>query len=104
MNEVSLTVLKIIVSVAVSLITAYVIPAIKSYIKAKEGDALMAAVMKAVKAAEQTIKGSGKGTVKKEKVLEWVHDWLTQNKIFITEEDLEQLIEAAVYAINNPVS
>lgn len=101
MSDVSFFVLKVVVSIAVSLITIYVIPAIKSYVKTKENDAITNAVMKAVKAAEQTIKGSGKGNVKKGQVIEWIHDWLEQNKIFITEEQLEQLIEAAVYGLNN---
>lgn len=101
MNDVSFFVLKVVVSIAVSLVTVYLIPAIKSYIKTQQNAELLDVIMTAVEAAEQTIKGTGKGTVKKEKVLEWVHDWLNGNKIFITEEQLEQLIESAVYAINN---
>lgn len=101
MNDVSFFILKIVVSIAVSLITIYVVPAIKKYTESKENDAIMQVVVAAVKAAEQTITGSGKGSVKKEQVLEWVHDWLNDNKIYISEEQLEQLIESAVYAMNN---
>lgn len=100
MNEFSFLILKIVASIAVSLITVYVIPAIKSYVKSNQNAELLDVIMTAVEAAEQTIKGSGKGSVKKEQVLEWVHNWLDQNGISITEEQLEQLIESAVYGIN----
>lgn len=100
MNEVSFFVLKIVISIAVSLITAYLIPAIKGYINSQKNQALIDVVITAVEAAEQTIKGSGQGAIKKQQVLKWVHEWLNQNGISITEEQLDQLIESAVYSIN----
>lgn len=102
MNDFVFLILKIIVIISVSFITMYIVPAISKYIKSKENDELMRAVITAVKAAEQTIRESGQGEVKKEKVENWLHDWLDEHNIYITDEQLEQLIEAAVYSMNHP--
>ena len=51
----------------------------------------------AVRAAEQTITGSGQGAVKKAEVVKLVSEWLYGKGINITEDELDQLIEAAVY-------
>ena len=51
----------------------------------------------AVRAAEQTIKGSGQGAAKKEEVIKFVTDWMMEHGVTITYDQLEQLIEAAVF-------
>ena len=53
----------------------------------------------AVRAAEQTITGSGQGALKKEKVMSFVREWLATQGITITDEQLSELIEASVYAM-----
>ena len=53
----------------------------------------------AVRAAEQTITGQGQGYAKKEKVMAFVRDWLASQGITITDEQLSDLVEAAVYAL-----
>lgn len=53
----------------------------------------------AVRAAEQTITGQGQGAVKKAEVIKFVSEWLYGKGINITEDELDQLIEAAVYSM-----
>jgi hypothetical protein len=54
----------------------------------------------AVRAAEQTIKGSGMGAVKKEQVLEFVSFWMLEHGVNISQDQLNQLIEACVFNMN----
>ena len=49
----------------------------------------------AVKAAEQIYKGSGHGEEKFDYVAEWI-----SNKFMISEDDLRNIIESAVYELN----
>jgi hypothetical protein len=51
----------------------------------------------AVRAAEQTIKGSGQGAIKKDEVINFVTSWMISHGIQISAEQLDQLIECAVY-------
>lgn len=97
MDEFTLLVLKIVVSVCAALITAYVVP----YIKTMKEDARYAAVIEmievAVRAAEQVIKGQRQGPLKKSEVVKFITDWTERNGINISEDQLDQLIEASVY-------
>ncbi|WP_034465896.1 phage holin [Butyrivibrio proteoclasticus] len=97
MNEVTFNILKIVVSVVSALVAVYLIP----FIKAKTADVkyqkLLDMVEVAVRAAEQTIKGSGQGAAKKEEVIKFVTDWMMEHGVTITYDQLEQLIEAAVF-------
>lgn len=88
-------------------ITAIVIPFIKSKTTAQQQEELYAWVKIAVAAAEQIFTGSGKGAEKKQYVLEWLHS----HNITVDESKLDAMIESAVYAlktepfvINNAVS
>ena len=54
-------------------------------------------VILAVKAAEQTFKEPGSGKAKKAEVIRFVSEWLTKHGMKVTDEELSQLIEAAVY-------
>lgn len=101
MNEITFNILKIVVSVSAALISAYVIPLLKAKIAESKDKRLMDAVNTAVKAAEQTIKGSGHGAIKKDEVLTFVTMWLFDQGIKITKEQLDNLIEAAVFELNN---
>ena len=53
----------------------------------------------AVKAAEQTIKGDKKGVERKAEVIDLVTAWLVERGINISSEQLDSLIEAAVYGL-----
>lgn len=101
MNEITFNILKIVVAVATVLISAYVIPLLKVKVTDAKYQRLLEIVEIAVRAAEQTIKGSGHGAIKKDEVINYVTNWMLSHGIDITDEQLDQLIEAAVYAMNN---
>ena len=97
MNDLSFTILKVVVSVATALISVYVIPLLREKFKNEKYNQIFEIVEVAVRAAEQTIKGSGMGAVKKDQVVDFVMNWATDHGILITMEQLDQLIECAVY-------
>lgn len=101
MNDVTFIILKIVVSVVAALISAFVIPLLKEKLQDIKYQRLFDMVKVGVRAAEQTIKGSGQGPIKKDEVINFVTVWMLSNGIMITEDQLDQLIEAAVYAMNN---
>jgi LL-H family phage holin len=99
MNDISLMVLKVVIAVCASLITLIVLPYINA-LRQNEGYSLVANIVEvAVRAAEQTITGSGKGAVKKEQVLTVVANWLTTHGIKLDPIQIDELIEAAVYGM-----
>ncbi len=88
-------------------VSAIIIPYIKSKTASQQQEELNAWVKIAVAAAEQIFTGSGKGAEKKQYVLEWLHN----HNITVDESKLDAMIESAVYAlktepfvINNSVS
>lgn len=99
MNDVSFLCLKVVTAVCAALITAYFVP----YLRTLKNDArykrVIDMVTLAVKAAEQTFKESGKGAEKKAAVIRFVSGWLGDKGIEITEDELNQLIESAVFAM-----
>lgn len=80
-------------------ITAVVIPYIRSRTTAQQRAELNAWVRIAVSAAEQMYKGSGRGEEKKAFVLEW----LNKHGVTVDEAKLDTLIEAAVHELNSGV-
>lgn len=99
MSDITFMVLKIVVTVCAALVTAYVVPYLRTLRSDKRYSALIDMVRVAVLAAEQTITGSGQGAVKKEQVLDFVRAWMQKQGIDITYDQLSQLIEAAVYSM-----
>ena len=80
-----------------AIITAIVIPYIKSKTTASQQAEINAWVKIAVTAAEQIYAGSGRGEEKKAYVL----NWLQEHGITVDAEKLDALIEAAVYDLTN---
>lgn len=97
MNEITFSVLKIVVSVCAALITVYAVPYIKSLRDDARYKRVIDVIELAVRAAEQTITESGKGAEKKQKVVEFVQRWMNDAGIKITIDELSELIEAAVF-------
>lgn len=97
MNDITFNILKIVVTIATALISVYVIPLLKEKLKDAKYQQLLEIVEVAVRAAEQTIKGSGLGSVKKDEVINFVSEWMMIHGIEISQDQLDQLIEAAVY-------
>ena len=96
MDELTMMILKIVISVCASLITAYVVPYIKTLKEDSRYQSAVEMIEIAVRAAEQVLKKE-EGAFKKAEVLKFVTDWLNRNGIGIMEDQLDQLIEAAVY-------
>lgn len=97
MDDLTMMVFKIVISVCAALITAYVLP----YIKTLKDDARYAKVIEvvelAVRAAEQVIRDPKSGNIKKARVLKVVRKWLGEHNIDISEDEIDQLIESAVF-------
>lgn len=97
MNDITFNILKIVIAISTAVISAYVIPLLKENLKDTKYQRLAEMVDIAVRAAEQTIKGSGQGALKKDEVLKFVGLWMETHGIDVSEEQLDQLIECAVY-------
>jgi LL-H family phage holin len=104
MNDVLFMILKVVVIVAVTLITRYLVPWIKAQNDSSTRSLIYEVIETGVKAAEQTITGSGKGAEKKAKVEAYVIERLADLGISIDADQLDELIEESVYILNNPTS
>lgn len=91
------TIIEAVFALAAAVITAIVIPYIKSRTTAQQQAEINAWVKIAVAAAEQIYTGSGRGEEKKAYVL----NWLAEHGITMDEERINALIEAAVYDLNH---
>lgn len=91
------TIIEAVFALAAAVITAIVIPYIKSRTTAQQQAEINAWVKIAVSAAEQIYTGSGRGEEKKAYVL----NWLAEHGITMDEERINALIEAAVYDLNH---
>lgn len=103
MNDVSSIIFKILLGLLASFITYYIIPYIKSKTYTVSNERLLQIVESAVKSYEQTI-GRGNGKLKKAEVIKFVHEWLIQNGITITDKELDILIESMVFKMNKETS
>lgn len=81
-------IIKIVISLLCTILTVYVIPLLKQ-------KKLYDAVVIAVNAAEQIYNQSGMGKEKFEYVKEWI-----KKKFKVSDEDLKNIIESAVYELN----
>ncbi len=81
-------------------ITAVVIPYIRSRTTAQQRAEISAWVKIAVSAAEQVYAGPGRGAEKKEYVL----GWLREHGVTLDEAKLDAIIEAAVYELNSALT
>lgn len=91
------TIIEAVFALVAAVITAIVIPYIKSKTTAQQQAEINAWVKVAVAAAEQIYTGSGRGEEKKAYVL----NWLAEHGVTLDEERINALIEAAVYDLNH---
>lgn len=92
-------IIEAVAALIAALITAFVIPYIRSKTTAQQQAKINAWVKIAVSAAEQIYKGSGRGEEKKAYVIQW----LREHGITVDEAKLDALIESAVYELNQGV-
>ena len=100
MNEILFTVLRVVIFVAVLVLVKYVIPWFKENTDLAKNQILADIVTAAVQYAEQTITGQGTGAEKKAIVTEFLKRQLEAKNLAISDEQLNALIESAVYAMN----
>ena len=80
-----------------AIVTAVVVPYIKSRTTAAQQTEIAAWVRIAVTAAEQIYNGTGRGQEKKK----YVEDWLKAHGVTVDSEKLDAMIESAVYELKN---
>lgn len=100
LDSITALLVKVVLAVAITLITKYLIPLFNAWYEEKVDEKIKKAIKDAVDAAEQTIKGSGMGNVKKEEVLKMVIEFMNEHGYDINEKKLNTWIEAAVFAMN----
>lgn len=86
-------ILDAVMALIVAVMTAFVIPWVKSKTTASQYDQIKMWVSVAVQAAEQLYVGSGRGAEKKEYVVEF----LRSKGLKVDADTLDKLIEAAVF-------
>lgn len=99
MSDMRFNVLNAVISICVFLVTAFAIPYLRSLTENEKLAGLADAVETAVTAVEQT-HGKGGGGAKKAEAVSLVAQWLTEHRMSITSEQISQLIESAVFAMN----
>ena len=100
MNEVLFEILKAVVILAIILLGRYVIPFIKLQVEKTRYAWLINWVELAVRSAEQTILGDKSGPEKKAIVTKFIKEQLEAKRISISDDQLDILIESAVYIMN----
>lgn len=101
MNNIIFTILQALISLAIILTMRYFIPWLKFKLRNAVDETVFNEISKMVKSVEQSIKGSGLGKTKKEEVIVKITSWANQHGISITQEQLSDLIETAVWIMNN---
>lgn len=100
MHEIVIDLLVFIITVLGIIMTKNIIPYIKTLIKSSDYADIYDIVETAVKAAEQKCTAPKQGKAKKADVYSFVSHWLESKGIHITDDELDRLIEAAVYTMN----
>ena len=96
MNENLFNIILTFVPVICAIITYFVIPFIKSSISEKQLAQYKEWAKLAVKTAEMLWRETGHGEDKKAYVVSFLNDMFNKNKVVITEEQINILIESAV--------
>lgn len=102
MNSILFEVLKAVITISIMVVLRYLVPWIKSNTELLKNQMVQDAVTAAVQYAEQCFKKEpGSGAQKKAIVTEFLKKQLLAKNIAISDEQLETLIESAVFAMNN---
>lgn len=100
MNDIIFSVLQIIVSIAVILITRYVIPYIRLKVTNIINETVFNEILKMVKSVEQDPDFIlSYGSDKKEEVIVRITEWVNAHGISISQKQISRLIETAVYTM-----
>lgn len=99
MNDVLFEILKAVTVLVIVLLTRYAVPWIKLQVENTKYAWIIQCTELAVRSAEQTILGNKTGSEKKAIVTKFLKEQLQQKNISISDEQLNTLIEAAVYEL-----
>lgn len=88
-----------LILLVVAFIGCFVIPYVRSKTSVSQRQELQAWITLAVQAAEQLYQGQGRGAEKKAYVVKWLED----HGIYIDTDQLEVMLESAVYALKAQV-
>lgn len=93
-------IIKIAIQLVIALITLIVLPKLKTFLDCKVDEDDLKTILEwvkiAVEAAEQIYKQSGMGKVKKE----YVENFLASKGIYYDKDEIDALIESAVFNLN----
>lgn len=104
MSEVLFEVLKAVVILSVILLVRYAVPYIRQQVENTKYAWLEKWVELSVKSAQQTIFGDKSGPEKKAIVTKFIKDLLIKKNISISDDQLNTLIESAVYIMKQEAS
>ena len=99
MNDILYEVLKSIAILATVLITRYLIPYLKSKTEQSKYAVIESVVKAAVEASEQSIKGDSLGPEKKTQAMHDIYKIVGDK---ISYEQINDLVESCVFAMNQP--
>lgn len=97
MEQILLSIFTLVLAIATYIFRKVIMPYVESNVKKNDLDKVIALVKIAVSAAEQIFKESKAGKNKKE----YVKKYLSKMGIELTDVQLNALIEATVYELNN---
>ena len=100
MNSFLFLVLKVVIITAILLIMKYAVPYMRTVLEHSKFKFVAEAAAYAVRYAEQTVIGDKTGPEKKAIVTKFIEDMLIAKHISISADQINALIEAAVYAMN----
>lgn len=100
MNDIIFEAAKVLLMLAVLVVTRYLVPWLKDKIGADKLETAEKWARYAVLSAQQVL-GSQSGAEKKAYVTEFLKAILTAKNIALSDEQLDTLIEAAVYSMKN---
>jgi len=98
-RELILQIIEVLISVAAFIITRYLVPAIREWMRGTQLEQIIKWTGQAVLAAEQMY-GAYTGKERKAIVTSFLKRMLLHKNITISDEELEMLIEAAVKEMN----
>lgn len=101
MNDILYEILKSVAVLVLILITRYAVPYLRQKIENSKYDWVLKWVDIAVRSTEQTIFGDKKGAERKAIVTKFIKQMLLQKNISLSDDQLDNIIEAAVFSMKN---
>jgi len=98
-RELIIQIIQVLISVAAFVITRYLVPAIREWMRGTQLEHVIKWAYRAVLAVEQTC-GAYTGPQKKKIVTDFIRQMLIRKNIALSDEEINMLIEAAVKEMN----